>query len=83
MYMTYISYSTHDLLKVHVLNIHHQNISMSSYSSRGLIPKKWELFCYVPDNVSEVDIYGWNHSLPKIGFICFLYVHGNISSHTD
>ena len=41
MYITYVSYSTQSLPKVHVLNkYHHQNSLVSSYTSRGLIPKK-------------------------------------------
>ena len=44
MYITYVSYVTLALLKSQVLNkYHHQNISMSSYSSRGLIPENQEI----------------------------------------
>ena len=44
-YITYLSPTTWYLLRVHVLNkYHHKHILMSSYSSRGLIPKKWGFF---------------------------------------
>ena len=42
-YITYVPYITLSLLKVHVLNkYHHQNSLISTYSSRGLIPWKWD-----------------------------------------
>ena len=45
LYITYVSYSTRDLLKVHVLNkYNHQNSLMRSYSSRVLITKKQFFF---------------------------------------
>ena len=51
MYITYVSYSNQDLLKVHALNkYHHQNILMSSHYSRGLITKGMGFFCCVPEN---------------------------------
>ena len=63
MYITYVSYITRSLLKLYVLNkYHHQNISMSSYLSRGLINKSGNYFCRVPDNESKVDLLGWNQS---------------------
>ena len=44
MYIPYVSCSNRSLQKINVLNIYHrQNISMSSYSSRGLIPENQEI----------------------------------------
>ena len=45
MYITYVSYFTRNLLKLHALNqYHYQNNLMRSYSGRGLITKNQELF---------------------------------------
>ena len=59
MYITYVSYSTQDLLRVHVLNIyHHQNSWMRSHSSRGLIMKKCNYFLSVLENDRKVYTLG-------------------------
>ena len=64
MCITYLSYITWSLPKLHVLNkYHHQNRFMCSYVSKGFIDKSRNVFWYVTENEREVDILVWNKDL--------------------